>query len=95
MGSQRAFISMPAAMAASAAPPPTSTLSAANCAPPEKTSTDIATGAIGPMIGRARIPNEIPSATVGRTIGSAARMPARISLSACIRDSYQINLFIR
>ena len=64
---------MPAVIAANAAPPPCNTLRAANCAPPEKTRIDIAIGAIAPMTGRARMPNEMPSATVGRTIGSAAR----------------------
>ncbi len=82
---------MPAVIAASAAPPPCSTLSAANWAPPEKTRTDIATGATEPITGCARMPNEMPSATVGSTIGSAARTPARISLSGCIAYSYQIN----
>ena len=51
MGSQRAFRSIPAVIAASAPPPAARTLRAANWAAPEKTRIDMAIGATGPMTG--------------------------------------------
>ena len=45
MGSQRAFMSIPAVIAATAPPPAARTLSAANWAAPENTRIDIAIGA--------------------------------------------------
>ena len=84
IGSQRAFISIPAVIAATAPPPAASTLSAANCAAPENTKIDIAIGATGPMTGRASTPNETPRASVGRTSGSPARTPALTLLCSCI-----------
>ena len=47
MGSQRAFMSIPAAIAATAPPPAARTLSAANWAAPENTRIDMAIGADG------------------------------------------------
>ena len=79
IGSQRAFISIPAAIAGRAPPPASSTVSAANCAAPEHTMIDITIGAIEPMTGCASTPNEAPMRMLGRTIGSPALIPARKS----------------
>ena len=84
IGSQRAFMSIPAAIAATAPPPAARTLRAANWAAPEKTKIDIAMGASGPITGRARTPKETPRASVGRTSGSPARTPALTLLCSCI-----------
>ena len=51
IGSQRAFMSIPAAIAATAPPPAARTLRAANWAAPEKTKIDIAIGATRPHDG--------------------------------------------
>ena len=75
IGSQRAFMSIPAVIAATAPPPAARTLSAANWAAPENTKIDIAIGATGPMTGRASTPKDTPRASVGRTSGSPARTP--------------------
>ena len=65
IASQRALTSTAAPIAASAVPPPPSTLSAANCAAPEKTPIDITIGATWPITGTARTPNAMPRAKVG------------------------------
>ena len=83
MGSQRAFRSIPAVMAASAPPPAARTLRAANWAAPEKTRIDMAIGAAGPMTGRARTPKDTPRASVGSRSGSPARTPALTLLCSC------------
>jgi hypothetical protein len=62
-------------IAASAPPPAASTASAANCADPANTITDITIGAIGPMIGRATIPNEMPSSSDASANGTPALAP--------------------
>ena len=51
IGSQRPFMNIPAAIAATAPPPAVSTVRAANCAAPEKTISDITTGATEPITG--------------------------------------------
>ena len=84
MGSQRAFRSIPAVMAASAPPPAARTLRAANWAAPEKTRIDMAIGAAGPMTGRASTPKDTPRASVGSRSGSPARMPALTLLCSSI-----------
>ena len=84
MGSQRAFMSIPAVIAATAPPPAARTLRAANWAAPEKTKIDMAIGATGPMTGRARTPKDTPRASVGSTSGSPARTPALTLLCSCI-----------
>ena len=84
MGSQRAFMSMPAVIAATAPPPAARTLSAANWAAPENTKIDMAIGATGPITGRASTPKDTPRASVGRTSGRPARTPALTLLCSCI-----------
>ena len=87
IGSQRPFISIPAAIAASAPPPAVSTVSAANCAAPEKTMSDITTGAIEPMTGCASTPNEIPPRERGQHQRQSGAHPgsdvARLVHCAC------------
>jgi hypothetical protein len=77
---------MPATIAVATPPPAASTVSAANCAAPEKTVADMTTGATGPMTGRASTPNDTPSANVGSTSGHPLRIPARTSMSIDIPD---------
>ena len=88
IGSQRAFISIPAAIAATAPPPAVSTDSAANCAAPENTVSDISTGAIEPITGCASTPKENPPANVGAISGR----PARDASSGCRSSRMPVTL---
>ena len=73
-------MSSPAETAETRPPPTARMLTEANWAAPPKTRIDIAIAAQAPMTGSASTPKDMPIASVGRTNGSAARMPsARVS----------------
>jgi hypothetical protein len=78
IGRNRAFIRIPATIAAPAVPPAASTDKAANCDAPAKTTADITIGGSQPMTGRASTPNETATANNGRTSGRPARTPSPI-----------------
>jgi hypothetical protein len=61
IGTKRRFSRLPAMIAGNAPPPADSTASAANCAEPANTITDITIVATAPSTGRASTPNERPS----------------------------------
>ena len=73
-------------------------MSAANCAAPEKTISDITTGATEPMTGCASTPKEIPPASVGqdqRQSGCACRFGCRSACASSVTLPYNLRLVVR
>ena len=87
MGSKRAFSSSPAAIAAAAPPPAASTLSAANCAAPANTTSDITIGATEPITGCASTPNETPEGE-RRRARAAARPASPCGVAVLVPSRY-------
>jgi hypothetical protein len=85
IGPKRALRRTAAMNAANAPPPVPRTAATANWADPEKAITEKTIGARSPQPReRARTPKEIPSTSVARANGIAARAPARYRLAPSV-----------
>src|SRR4051794_17531914 len=73
VGTKRALASSPAPAARPTPPPPVSTVSAPNWAPPDHTTADITIAGRAPRTGAASTPKVTPSAAVGSASVAEAR----------------------
>lgn len=76
IGRYRVFANSPVTEATAGPAPPANAVTAANCAAPAHTSSDITIAAGPPMNGPASTPKLRPMPTVGTAIAAEARNPA-------------------